>query len=70
MQIDKETVCNMFEVKYIRSKGYDPKDLNDFYHELYPEEWLENDDYDLKIKMLAEAIKDDKVHIYCSYYKE
>ncbi len=57
MEVDKEMICRMFELKYIKDLGYDPKDFDDFYREIYPNDWLDNDDYDTKIQMLSEAIE-------------
>ncbi|MBQ6539386.1 MAG: hypothetical protein IJL76_03830 [Bacilli bacterium] len=70
MKVDKEFICKMLEVKYIRSKGYNPKDFDDFYNKIYPDEWLDNNDYDTMIKMLSEAINEDKLIVETDKYKE
>jgi hypothetical protein len=69
MKIDKELVCELFQLKYMSELGYNPNDFEKVYKEIYPIGWLENDDYDFKIKLLTEAIAEKKLVSETEQYK-
>ena len=69
MKIDKELVCELFQLKYMSELGYNPKDLEKVYKEIYPIGWFETDDYDFKIKLLTEAIAEKKLVSETEQYK-
>ena len=69
MNIDKQLICELFELKYMSELGYDPKDFDKIYNDIYPIGWIENDDYDFKIKLLTEAIIEKKLLVETEQYK-
>lgn len=55
--MDKEMIYNILEVKYLKMFGREiTYDSNDNF-DLYPNDWYLNNDYDLKIKILLEALE-------------
>ncbi len=69
MNVDKGLVCSLFELKYINKLGYDPKDIPDIRRKIFPQGWLETEDYDIKIKLLSEAIGEEKLIVDTEQYK-
>lgn len=58
--MDDKMICNILEIKYLkmfnREITYDLDDNSD----LYPNDWYINQDYELKSRILLEAIKNNK----------
>ena len=70
MNVDKDLICKIYELKYIEANGYDGKDYSKIRQDLYPREWNDSEDYDTKIQLLSAAIKEEKKIFETDKYKE
>ena len=52
----KELTYNLLEMKYLKIFGKKITPVMEYDHDLYPNDWFLNNDYNLKSKILAEAI--------------
>lgn len=55
--MDKGMIYNILEVKYLKMFGREITYDSDDNFDLYPNDWYLNNDYDLKIKILLEALE-------------
>ena len=62
----EEAMCRMMEVSYISQYDRKPTDDN---RDLYPIGWNDNQDYNEKIKILAEAVDRKKTIIETEAYQ-
>lgn len=62
----EEAMCRMMEVSYISQYNRTPEDNN---QDLYPLDWHANQDYNEKIKILAEAVDRKKTIIETEAYQ-
>ena len=67
--MDNKMLCNMLEIKYLKMFGrkitYDLNDNSD----LYPNDWYLNNDYDLKSKILLEALEKKETIVNTTLYQ-
>lgn len=67
---EKRVVCNLFEVQYIQAHGYETAEFSKCFRELFPREWLDSEDYDNKIRVLAEALEKSILIIETDIYQQ